>query len=136
MYSKFQITREKLESWVSEPFFTKAVIGAFVRVVIGSVTDGEESKAVYRLGLISNAEKGSRSYKLTHFKGQTDMRLSVSIGKQTKNNVKLSLVSNSRPTPHEFETYKSEIEKARGYKMMSKKVMIIIIIFVVVVDIS
>jgi Plus-3 domain len=98
------------------------VVGAFVRVVIGTVTDGEESKPVYRLGQISNVEKGSRMYRLTHSKGQTDMRLSVSIGKATKNNIKLSLVSNSRPTPHEFETYRAEIEKARGYKMMSKKV--------------
>ena len=90
--------------------------------MIGTVTDGEDSKPVYRLGLISNVEKGSRLYRLTHSKGQTDMRLSVSIGKQTKNNIKLSLVSNSRPTPHEFETYRGEIEKARGYKMMSMKV--------------
>ena len=117
-----QVTREKLESWVNEPFFEKACVGAFVRVVIGTVQDGDENKAIYRMGLISNVEKGNRSYKLTHFKGQTDMRLSVSIGKQVKNGVKMTLISNSRPTPQEFETYRSDIEKARGYKMLTKKV--------------
>jgi RNA polymerase-associated protein RTF1 len=117
-----QVTREKLESWVNEPFFEKACVGAFVRVVIGTVQDGDENKAVYRMGIISNVEKGNRQYKLTHFKGQTDMRLSVSIGKQVKNGIKMTLISNSRPTPQEFETYKSDLAKSRGYFMLTKKV--------------
>ena len=32
------------------------------------------------------------------------------------------MVSNSRIAPHEFEHYRAEIEKARGYKMLTKKV--------------
>ena len=126
----WQVTREKLESWVNEPFFEKACVGAFVRVVIGTVQDGDENKAIYRMGLISNVEKGNRSYKLTHFKGQTDMRLSVSIGKQVKNSVKMTLISNSRPTPQEFETYRSDIEKARGYKMLTRKVRAVLCCYV------
>ena len=120
-----QVTREKLESWVNEPFFEKACVGAFVRVVIGTVQDGDENKAVYRMGIISNVEKGNRQYKLTHFKGQTDMRLSVSIGKQIKNGIKMTLISNSRPTPQEFETYKSDLAKSRGYFMLTKKVRVL-----------
>ena len=128
-----QVTREKLESWINEPFFEKACVGAFVRVVIGTVQDGDDNKAVYRMGLISNVEKGSRAYKLTHFKGQTDMRLCVSIGKQVKNGIKMTLVSNSRPTNQEFEVYRSEIEKSRGYKMLTRKVRVCCVVCVVCV---
>lgn len=94
-----------------------------MRVSIGSAVDREtdENKAVYRMGVIKNIDKGQRAYKLTHFKGLIETRLSVAIGKQVKNNIKITLVSNSRVTPHEFEHYRSEIEKARGYKMMTKK---------------
>ena len=100
------------------------MIGAFVRVVIGSAPDREsdESKTIYRMGIIAKIEKGNRAYKMTHYKGQTEVRLSVAIGKQVKNNIKMTLVSNSRATAHEFAHYKTEIEKARGYKMLTKKV--------------
>ena len=100
------------------------MIGAFVRVVIGSAPDREsdESKPIYRMGLIAKIEKGNRAYKMTHYKGQTEVRLSVAIGKQVKSNVKMTLVSNSRATAHEFAHYRAEIEKARGYKMLTKKV--------------
>ena len=113
-----------MERWINEPFFEKAVVGAFVRVVIGSAPDREsdESKPIYRMGLISKIEKGNRSYKMTHYKGLTEVRLSVAIGKQVKNNIKITQASNSRATAHEFEQYKSEIGKARGYNMLTKKV--------------
>ena len=95
-----------------------------MRVVIGSAPDREsdESKPIYRMGLIAKIEKGNRAYKMTHYKGQTEVRLSVAIGKQVKSNVKMTLVSNSRATAHEFAHYRAEIEKARGYKMLTKKV--------------
>ena len=100
------------------------MIGAFVRVVIGTApaTDSEENKPIYRMGVITNIEKGNRAYKMTHYKGLTEVRLSVAIGKQVKNSVKISLVSNSRCNSVEFEQYKTEIEKARGYTMLTKKV--------------
>lgn len=116
----FQLTREKLESWINEPFFEKAVEGAFVRVVIGNLADGDNTKSVYRIGTISKVTKGGAKYKLSHYKAVTDYRLSVAIGKHIRS-IRMTVVSNSRATPHEFETYRSEIDKARGYKMLSSK---------------
>jgi hypothetical protein len=113
-----------MENIIKEPYFEKAVVGCYVRVLIGEIPSDEPNgkcEAIYRMGLINGIERGQRPYKLLDTDATTSIRLKVIIGKQIKHNVKITLTSNSRITENEFSIYKKDMDNTRGCKMLTKR---------------
>lgn len=57
-YSKITLPRRRLSRWCNEPFFKKAVINSFVRLLIGD----HDGKKCYRLCQIVDIKKGKKNY--------------------------------------------------------------------------
>lgn len=57
-YTKITLPRRRLSRWCNEPFFKKAVINSFVRLLIGD----HDGKKCYRLCQIIDITKGKKSY--------------------------------------------------------------------------
>lgn len=58
-YTKITLPRRRLARWCKEPFFKKAVLDYFVRLLIGD----HDGKKCYRLCKIVEVIKGKKSYK-------------------------------------------------------------------------
>lgn len=57
-YLKITLPRRRLARWCKEPFFKKAVMESFVRLLIGD----HDGKKCYRLCQIVDIKKGKKSY--------------------------------------------------------------------------
>jgi hypothetical protein len=77
-YIKVTLPRRRLARWCNEPFFTRAVVGCYVRLFIGESEDGkkcyrlceiidvEKSKSEYKFPAPSSKEKAVRRMRLSH----------------------------------------------------------------------
>jgi len=100
------LKRSELERWYGEPFFAKAVIGMFVRVVLkGSGTRR------YALAEIT-AVVDSPHYKLITKSKECTHQLTLAIGNKAKN-FQINLVSNGDLDDREFHFWYRFLEKNR-----------------------
>jgi len=94
--NSIRLSRDKLEKWVEEPFFTTTSPGFFVRIGIGL---GRKGRRVYRVAQITKVEEGNGFYNLGSKK--TNFVLKLAHGSNEKA-FRLEYVSNQDFTPTEF----------------------------------
>jgi len=115
-YQRIQTRRIYMEKWVAEPFFESAVVGTFVRLVVGETPD--KSTAVYRMCEVVAIEYNQRQYKLLDGSVVTT-RLTVGLAGNIRKHVRIDMVSNSRITQKEFSFYleslKTRAHAGEGY---------------------
>lgn len=100
--SKARLSRYKLERWVHAPFFSKTVVGCFVRVGIGS----NNGRPVYRVAEIMEVVETAKIYQLGA--ARTNKGLRLKHGKQERV-FRLEFVSNQDFTETEFSKWKEVI---------------------------
>ena len=59
---RVRLTRQKLEQWLTEPFFDTVVVGCFVRINVGE----KAGIPVYRVAEVVGVKDGFRKYQLGH----------------------------------------------------------------------
>lgn len=66
-FLKVTLPRRRLARWCREPYFSKAVIGCYVRLFVG---ESEDRKKCYRLCEITGVKKGQKQYKFPTPRGE------------------------------------------------------------------
>ena len=95
---RIRLTRTKIEKWLNEPFFERAVVGCFVRVGIGQ----SDQKPIYRVAEVIGVKDGFRQYKIEQ--RQTTKRLELQIG-SSRRYFEIAYVSNTNFDMPELEKY-------------------------------
>ena len=95
---RIRLTRQKLEKWITEPFFETAVPGCFVRIGIGT----HDGRPTYRVAEIVGVKDRFKQYPIE--KVETTKRIELQIG-ASKRYFQISFVSNSDFEMDELEKY-------------------------------
>ena len=115
-YLKVQTRRKFIETILQEPYFAEALIGTFVRMVVGDM----DGVPVYRMCEVVSVEDGTRKYQLPDTKQMTILRMTVAIGPKTKSRVKFTDVSNRRITQEELDAYLDALGETRTGTALTK----------------
>jgi len=92
------VKRSTLEKWYSEPYWERAILRLFVRVMIGQGQD-----RTYRIAEIMQLIDANYVYKFG--KKECNQLVTLKIGDKTKN-FELKYLSNESPTDDEFNSWK------------------------------
>lgn len=111
---KLQLRRDLLMKWVSEPYFEEAVLHNFVRLSMGE----QNGINVYAMAEIVAVKGGFKHYKVDN--KTTDVRLDLAIGASIRR-FRISLISNSRITEHEFKLYVARVEASPKGRLLTEK---------------
>lgn len=103
---RIRLTRNRLESWIEEPFFEETVVGCFVRVSIGQ----DSGEPIYRVAEVVGVTEGSLPYTLSGGKAQTKKRLLLEIA-GSRRAFHVTFVSNSDFGVDELRKYRRLLEE-------------------------
>lgn len=105
---KIRITRDQLAKWWNHLHFEKYVIGAFVRINIGSAKN--KGQNIYLMCEVVDVITGDQYYEIDGNKTKTNKLLLINFGK-TKRKMKFDIVSNARFNEDEFKRYMERLAK-------------------------
>ncbi|GFV35099.1 RNA polymerase-associated protein RTF1 homolog [Trichonephila clavipes] len=100
--SKVRLSRYKLERWVHAPFFTKTVVGCFVRIGIGA----NNGNPVYRVAEIIDVVETAKIYQLGNTRTNKGLRLKHGLQDRV---FRLEFVSNKDFTDSEFRKWRETL---------------------------
>uniref|UniRef100_A0A6B2L890 Plus3 domain-containing protein n=1 Tax=Arcella intermedia TaxID=1963864 RepID=A0A6B2L890_9EUKA len=98
------VLRGKLEKWYGKPFWEKAIISLFVRIMVGQGKNGKE----YRIAQIVQIVPSVSTYKLG--KKECNQLLTLKIANKTKN-FEMRYVSNDPVTEGEYDMWLKFLKK-------------------------
>lgn len=108
-----KVSRYRMAQWMHMPWFTKTVVGTYVRVNIGvGETPG---KNTYRIAEIRDCSESPKVYKLdpgdtSSAKSSTNKQVLLRIGKLERN-FRLCFISNNDWTDSEYTYWKKQVEQ-------------------------
>jgi RNA polymerase-associated protein RTF1 len=105
---KIRISRDQLIKWCPHLYFEKTVIGAFVRINIGTARNSKENK--YVICEVVDVKTDEVQYEIEGSKVRTSKMLVLKMGK-TRKDMKIDNVSNTAFTITEFNFYMERLAK-------------------------